>query len=76
MRPPYTLVLEYIDLLKSYGSAEMTAMVDAGSQFAKPSIAVRWRFFEYSISTLGPQDSFGCPTGDAWLCPKGLAIRY
>ena len=47
MRPPYALVLEFIDLLKSYGSAEMTAMVDAGSQFAKPSIVVRWRFFEY-----------------------------
>jgi len=47
MRPPYALVLEFIDLLKSYGGAEMTAMVDAGSQFAKPLIAVRWRFFEY-----------------------------
>ena len=47
MRPPYALVLEFIDLLKSYGSVEMTAKVDAGSQFAKPLIAVRWRFFEY-----------------------------
>jgi len=47
MRPPYALVLEFIDLLKSYGSAEMTAMVNAGSQFAKPSVAVWWRFFEY-----------------------------
>ena len=47
MRLPYAVVLEFIDLLKSYGSAEMTAMVGAGSQFAKPSIAVRWRFFEY-----------------------------
>ena len=47
MRPPYTLVLEFIDLLKSYGSAEMTARVDAGSQFAKLSVTVWWRFFEY-----------------------------
>ena len=47
MRLPYALVLESICLLKSYSSAEMTAMVNAGSQFAKPSVAVRWRFFEY-----------------------------
>jgi len=46
-RPPYTLVLEFIDLLKSYGSAEMTAMVDARLQFAKLLITVRWRFLEY-----------------------------
>jgi len=47
MRPPYALVLEFIYFLKSYSSVEMTAMVNAGSEFAKPSVEVRWRFFEY-----------------------------
>ena len=57
-----------------YGSAEMTAMVNAGSQFAKPLIMVQLQFS--SILTLGPLGSFGYLTGAAWLCPKGLAIRY
>jgi len=71
MRLPYALVLEFIGLLKSYSSAEMTAM---GRNLQNRRSQCGGSFS--SISTLGPLDSFGCPTGAAWLCPKGLAIRY